>query len=436
MFDTPDLEIDAYLAHGREKKILCDVRVWYPKLPSDDARIEVVAIGVDADTAHPEDLTHLKSVEASDDALPRFEAREVLVRQSSYRGQRLAGGTRLTIGHIGRLIERMLPMSEKVGPQIRNHVQFTLSDLDYGLRTEGSTVKYTGDRRVFKKDPRLLRVLEDDVSVEFSLERHWTWQKDGKDFISATSTPVLNLQRPSQLRGIPTEQLVRLADDTCLFLSLAARHRVLLHGSIIGIGAQVVREWRNPLNRSRAPHTEGAEGMLVNDDEVENYFVAIGSNWKVMQSAEKNALRSAVFSIHPLMETTIEARFVAMFFALEGIAKLWGGGDGTLRSKLERLLERFPVAYGMIWPLFDSPGLVGLVSIRNHLAHGRILAGEGSGAVALANDHIQVWIERFALRILGYYPINTSRDWLQTQIRSQNSVVLAHRADLWGMMKG
>lgn len=434
--DTPDLEVDAYLAHGMENKILCDVRIWFPQLPSDDARIEVVAIGVDADTAHPEGLAQLKSVEASEDALCRFEAHEVLVRQSSYRGHRLAGGTRLTIGHVGRLIERSLPMSEKVGPQIRNHVQFTLSDLDYAIRAENSTVKYTGDRRVFKEDPRLLRVLEGDVSVEFSLEQHWAWRKNEKDFISATSTPVLNLQRPDRMRKIPTEQLVRLADDACLFLSLAGRHRVLVHGSVVGIGTRVEREWRNPLKRNRAAHTEGAEGRLVSEDEVEDYFHAIADNWKVMQPAEKNALRSAVFSIHPLMETTIEARFVAMFFALEGLAKLWGGGDGTLRSKLERLLARFPAAYGMIWPLFDAPDLVGLVSIRNHLAHGRILAGEGGGAVVLANDHIQVWLERFVLGILGYHPVDASRDWLQNQMRSQNSEVLQHRADLWEVIKG
>lgn len=435
MIDTPDLEVDAYLVHGTEKKILCDVRIWYPQLSSEDVRIEVVAIGVDADTAHPEGVAQLKSVEASEDALCRFEAYEVLVRQSSYRGRRLAGGTRLTIGYIGRLIERRLPLSERVGPQIRNNVQFTLSDLDYALRTENSIVKYTGDRRVFKDDPRLLRVSEGDVSVEFSLERHWVWRKDEKDFISATSTPVLNVQHTTRLRQVPTEQLVRLADDACLFLSLAARHRVLLHGSVVGIGARVEREWRNPLKRNRAAHMEGAEGILVSEDEVEDYFIAIADNWKAMQPAEKNALRSAVFSIQPLMETTIEARFVAMFFALEGLAKLWGSGDGTLRSKLERLLERFPVAYGMIWPLFDTPGLVGLVSIRNHFAHGRILAGEGSGAVALANDHMQVWLERFVLGILGYHPMNTSRDWLQTQIRSQNSEVLQHRAHLWAVIK-
>lgn len=434
MSDAPDLELDAYLIN-EGRRILCDVRLWLPKLSADDARMEVVAIGVDADEAHPRGLASLKSVERSVDAAPRFEASEILVRQSIYRGPRLAGGTRLTIGHIGRLTVRSAPMEEKVGPQVRDYIQFVLSDIEYGLRQEGSTVKYTGARSVFKNEPRVLRVADGTTTVAFSLERHWTWLKDTKDFISAASTPVLNLRLGSRLRNLSTEQLASMAEDACLFLSLAARHRVLIYGSVIGHGTNVQREWRNPIKRGRAAHVEGAEGVLIDPNEAESYIDAAASAWKSMSEAQKNAIRSAVFSIHPVMERTIEARFVAMFFALEGLAKTWGSSTGTLKAKIDSFHARYVVSHSMLWPLFDSPSLIGLAGIRNHLAHGQNLTGTGSGAVAVANDHLQMWIERMLLRIFGYTPTKTSGDWLQSQLIKQRSEVLTHRAELWRVIK-
>lgn len=49
MDDRPDFKLDAYLVKQGQRGPLCDVRVWLPKQPADDGRMEAQAFGLPVD---------------------------------------------------------------------------------------------------------------------------------------------------------------------------------------------------------------------------------------------------------------------------------------------------------------------------------------------------------------------------------------------------
>jgi hypothetical protein len=428
----PDYELDAYLRIPDRSELLCDLRIWLPRDPKTDGRIAVVAMGVDATSAHPEGLVSLVSDPELEASGLKVAVTEVLVRRSSSRGPRKAGGATLTIAHVGRVrIETRIGVQTGDQSQPRNlkSARFWLSDLEYGRPSQIPVADFLGNRSVNKGKMRAVRMLlPSGHSCEFEIDEHWKWRQESATQISASSSPVLNLLEVSKYADTPLELLTSLADDACALLSLAARHRVVVHTVDSVCNHSAIEEWRNPLSRPRALSEEEACGPLIDVKELETYFLKASSFWADLNSEKRDAIKLAIFSIHPLIDRTLEGAFLAMFSALEGIAKRWGLGNGTLRDKVTALLVSHPAHTGDLWPLFDSAeSEVGLYWIRNELAHGRRVGRFAEGAQVLANDHLHLWLEQVLLAVIGYYRGYSPRDWLTLQVPSQRHKVTQMR---------
>ena len=420
----PDYELDAYIHREGEHDVLCDLKVWLPTSAREDGRIEAIAMGVDAF----ERITGLVSFIGTNplgNAPFRFEAREVLIRQSQSRGKRLAGGTKLTISHVGTLLiehGRRIRTIEAKPSESLCYIKYVLSELSYGVPHQNVSCDYKGNRTVESDASMILSLnLDHNCAMHFSLERHWTWMGESDDQIAAVGNTVLSLP---EIGDSSIEDLTALAEDTCLLLTLAARHLVVIH-SVDSHWAHAWRtEWRSPLQRLRATTEEGACGPLVSVEELEQYFNDVSPRWCDMDGGRRDAIRTAIYSIHPFSERSLEAGFLAMFSALEGLAKRWGKDSGYLRIKIDTLFQNHPICLAGMWPLFDSPDGVGLYWIRNELMHGRMAGRLVDGALPLAHDHLQIWLESALLAILGHARKTNIHDWLCHQIPTQRTDVI------------
>jgi len=432
MDQEPDYELDAYLRRPDEKDILCDLKLWLPRDPSADGRMEVVAIGVNATHALHDQVTFV-SEESVEAAGLRLEAREILVRNSHSSGRRKAGGARLTIAHLGTLrIEtrtRVASDGESGAGELKG-LHFALSEIAYGRPLHGTTVDYHGNRTVHQGKPKVVGLVHEGETIQFELEQHWTWRSDGKTSVSASSTPVFNVLNLCQCSADSVNGLTDLAKDACMFLTLAARHLVVIHSVVIVSERAIVQDWFNPLGRLRSQTEEDACGPLVCPDDVEKYFERASLFWRDLNPIKCDAIRLAVFAMHPFSNRSLEGGFLAMFSSMEGIAKRWGRETGTLRNKIDALLQMYPIGIAGLWPIFDTAAGPGLYWIRNELAHGRSIARFADGALTLAHDHLQLWLEHILLAVVGYSNRQHRLDWLRRQVVVQLAQVASMQASL------
>jgi hypothetical protein len=433
MDQEPDYELDAYLRRPDERDILCDLKLWLPDDPNTDGRMEVVAIGVGASQDLHNAVTFV-SDEIVEGAGLKLEAREVLVRSSRSRGKRRAGGARLTIAHVGTLrIEHAIgaPSEGKSFAGLPKSLQFVLSEIAYGRPRGGTTVDFRGNRIVHQGQSRLLAMVDSNGgSVQYGLEQCWTWKNAGETRVSASSAPVLNVVNLSELDGTSVADITDLARDACSLLTLAGRHLVVVHVVVSSWDSAEVKEWFNPLGRLRAHTEEGACGPLIAVDDLEDYFRHASVFWRVLNASKRDAIRLAIFAIHPFTERSLESGFLAMFSATEGLAIRWGKDKGSFREKVGVLLQRHQINIGGLWPLFDTDEGPGLYWIRNELAHGRRIGRFAEGALTLAHDHLQLWLEHILLAVIGYTIRPHRDDWLGGQILIQRKQVAAMRGKL------
>ena len=432
MSQKPDYEIDAYLRKTGEANALCDLRIWLPVSASGDARIEATAFGVDAD----EDVVGVVDFLGEDPSGQgrfRYEAKDVLIRQARSKGGRLAGGVTLTISHIGTLLveQRWGATPDDLAEAPPRAVRWVLSQLSYGLPHHDVIEDYKGNRKVnsgLYKKISLGAVNSLDAPV-FSLEQHWTWRDESETCISASANTVLSLPEPGDHS---LESLTTQAEDICLLLTLAARHLVIVY-AIVSEGTHTVKtEWRNPLRRLRSRTEEEACGPLILDDDLMEFFKEVAPRWSVMNGEERDAIRLAIYSIHAFVDRSMEAGFLAMFSALEGLSKRWGSSARVLRTRIEALFQKHPPGIGGLWPIFDTPTEAGLYWIRNELAHGRMGGRFPEGALTVAHDHLQLWLEFALLAVLGHQTSANRNDWLRGQIPTQRDEVVRLQRTLAG----
>lgn len=432
---APDYELDAYLQDAHGRKLLCDVKIWLPTHPSEDARIEAVAMGVEADSVISSgpliSIVTDKDVEAQG---LRFEAKDVFIRRaSSLLVRRKAGGTKLLITHIGRLVIESRPVGSPSSPSsdAPKFVQFVLSEISYAIPQPLVEVDYRGNRTVHSITPTVLRIFQKNGAVfEFEFDRDWSWGKESRSRISAASFPVLNLLEPEKHSEITSSKLASIADDVCVLLSLAARHRTVVHTEVTIQKPSIIKEWRYPLSRLRATTEEESCGPLIYAENIEEYFSITSKAWSGLNDRQRDAIRQTVFSLHPTTENTLEGKFTTSFFALESLQKAFMPSGTHLRNKIEKLLERYPVnAYGL-WPMFLPNNGKSLYWLRNELAHGEGYKETISRALVLASDHLQLWIERLLLSLLSYPYRPHHEDWLSNQVIKQQALIQQAQKEL------
>jgi hypothetical protein len=433
--ERPDYELDAYLHKGDKRGPLCDVRLWLPKQPSEDGRVEVSTPGVQADQAMPGGLVDLIFDEQKNF---HFEARQVLVRSASSRWGRRAGGARLTIAHIGSLkIRNGLGLTSMCDRP--ESITFFLSATKFALPKIQYVQDYRGSRTVLDASsaPRLIVQHPAGFVCEFRFERFWNWTSDReRASVLARSAPAFSVEQVPEHPEASMTALSECAEDAALLLSLAARWRVVVHGFTASVSEPSSRleTWRDPLARARADGLEEGAGRLVADGDFEAFFTAASKHFSELTQANREAIRRAIVVIHPTSERTTEGAYVAKFFAFEGLVQHFGSRSGIFAQKLQALRNKFPPQIGGLWPVIGTPNKPGLYWLRNELAHGGSLRGDASGALVLASDHLQLWIEYTLLAILGFTTSRHRDNWLANQVLEQQEEVENFR-DLLGRMR-
>lgn len=431
----PTHEFDARLVIDGRLNPLCGVKLWLPMDCHEDVCIQV--IGSDPRSSPPPRAidggngpSHMVS-----EIDPAFgfevEADDLHVRSVSTKLGLRVHGADITIDHIGRLrFKRRLgegAAAEADPRETCTDISFRLSDLDYGGPHAIPITDYRGNRKVKVSRVRTLKMRLSNRLVKLELNRHWNWHQGKFDRLVAGSFPVLEVKCSQSLRWGQLEEIQKMGRDSCLLLTLAARHLTVVHVMVAATKERRLEEWIYPLNRQRSTTEERATGPLIDENELEDYFSSVSVRWAALTDQQRDAVRLAVFSIHPFVQSSSEGSFLRMFTALEGLANTWFPGLRKLHKKIEALVTAFPPCIGGLWPIVD-PSDDGLDAIRNHLAHGGSMSGPRQEALSVGTDHLQVWIERILLAILTFPHTDSPQDWLSRYVHGQRSELPRLRA--------
>lgn len=415
MNDRPDFEIDAYLVKKQQRCSLCDVRVWLPKQPGDDGRIEVQAFGAPFDNN-----LHGSGFSLVNDEEPGFyfEASDILIRSSTTQLGRRVNSTTLEIDHIGRL---KIQQNLKGGACCRElppveSAAFQLSQMHYAIPSKMWALDFNGNRSFsHANSPRRLQVHDPSGGYSvFELDRHWNWVKrDDGDTVIARSIPVLTFHAPSGSPPTTLNVLKQSARTAALLLSLAARWRIVVHGFHAYSEGIKHQELDYPLSRMRAAgELENSREFLIHPNHLEHFIQSASSRISSFGEAERDAVFLAIFSLHPTTKYSVESRYLALFIALEGLARQFGSANGGMHLVIPALLKAYPPGIPRLWPILGEQGLPGLKDLRNELAHGRNFSRRVPGSLSMAEDHLQLWVEYLLLSILKGRAYAHEPNWL------------------------
>lgn len=408
----PDHEFDGYAWTSDGQKILCRIAIWLPWDASGNGQMEAELFQVKWEMLETRSITHFSAHE--DLSSFSFQAFDPLIRRAQYsHSLRHTGGVRLTISHVRNwLLTQHLKATVKTMA-----FEATLSNFNYALPQEWAKTDREGNRFVPVEDRSKLRILnaKGDLTSVWQLQKYWHWSTQNSSQVSATASPVLKLLNDNA--GMDGGELEQNARNICTLLSLAARHRIHIYRTVHEHGQVIEDNWPVPLKRPRATTEENACGPLIHSSELSPFIQAASQTWSSLTADQKDAVRLAIFAIHPIMEQTMEARFMNLFSSLEGLGKRWIGPKKKgeiFRDWYQRFRDQYPIEMGpILWPVSgDEP--TNLYWFRNEFAHGRTVMHLPPGVLPVAVDHLQLLIEFTLLTLLGYQRLDRS-DWLTTE---------------------
>lgn len=431
----PTHEFDGRLVIDGKLSPLCAIRLWMPIDCHDDVRIEV---NPSSELMHDQAVVD-KRVDVLQSGLlselgsgPGLEVvgEGIHVRSRRLKPNLKINGVGIVIDHVARLRFRHQfhfdATDTKLNSKYWAQISFRLSDLEYGRPSTFSTENFSGARQVEISDVRTLQFLHLSQVLNFELQTHWSWVSGSHGRLVAGNTPVLVLKEAGTFKVDDQAVVEQVARDVCLLLTLAARHLVTPHVLSMSNSDCLVEQWNYPLNRQRSTTEEQAAGPLVDQNELEAFFLSASTHWAVLTDGQRDAVRLAIFSINPVVLASVEGAFLRKFTALEGVMKAWFPTHKTLADKVQAMLTKFPLGVSGLWPI-TAPGNAGLNAIRNHIAHGNGTNKAQQEALLVASDHLQVLIEHMLMSILGFQQKTTARDWLLSRVKHQatNLVLLA-----------
>lgn len=408
----PDEEFDGYAWTSDGQKILCRIAIWLPWDANGNGQMEAELFQVEWDMFETHSIT---SFSAHEDLTNfSFQAIDPLIRRAQYWcSLRHTGGIRLTISHVRNWL-----LTRRKKTSVKTYAfEATLSNFNYALPQEWPRTDRDGNRSVSATDNPKLSILDDkgNISSVWQLQKHWHWSTQNSSQVSATASPVLKLMNDSAV--MDGKELEQNAQNICTLLTLAARHRIHIYRTVHAHGQVIEDNWPIPLKRPQATSEENACGPLINAAELNPFMEAASQAWSALTPEKKDAVRLAIFAIHPIMEQTMEARFMNLFSSLEGLGKRWIGPKKKreiFRDWYQRFRDQYPIEMGpILWPVSDAE-TTDLYWFRNEFAHGRTVMHLPPGVLTLAIDHLQLLIEFTLLRLLGYQRLNGS-DWLTTE---------------------
>jgi hypothetical protein len=431
----PTHEFDARLVIDGRRSPLCAVKLWLPIDCHEDAHIQVTGqdpscspspLAINGGSGPPRLVSEIDPAFGLE-----IEADDLHIRSVSTKHGLRVNGISITINHIGRLRLKQRWDTASVTEADPNDscttISFRLSDLEYGSPHIVPIADYHGNRKVRVSGVRTLKMQLSNRVVKLELQRHWNWYEGKFDRLVAGSFPVLVVKNCQSLKWEQFEEIQKLGQDAGVLLSLAARHLTVVHVMVATTKKRHLEEWTYPLNRQRSTTEEKATGPLIDESDLEDYFLSASAQWLALTDQQRDAIRLAVFSIHPFVQSSSEGAFLSMFTALEGLAKAWFPGQRRLHKKIGALVTAFPPRVGGLWPVVAQSD-DGLDAIRNHLAHGGNMRGQRQEALSVGTDHLQVWIERILLSILDFPHKLSPHDWISRHVQGQRSQLQRLRA--------
>lgn len=426
-YDTePTYQFDGRFVVNERVSPLCSVKLWLPIDCHNDSVIQVVA--QDFERYPPKTSMNIESSSSRLVSKTRLEsgfkieAENLHIRSQKTKHALKLNNTTITIDHISCLrIRRETPsFAEKSKNSLSrcNTILFRLSDLKYGQPFSAPITNYLGNRKVKLFDTHTLPMHISGRLIHLELQRHWEWRDAKFGRLIASSSPTLVISNSKKFDWESLEEVQKMGRDACLLLTLAARHLTVMHVMVAATERQHQEEWFNPLKRQRSTTEEEASGPLIDANELESYFSVASERWLSLTEQQKDSVRLAVYSVNPFEKSSLEGNFLRMFSALDGLAKTWFPHLQKICKKIPALLDKFPTHHVGSWPLTSSKE-DGLDAIRNLIAHGKVIRGEQMEALIVGADHLQVWIERILLSILGFVPRNPPSDWLTRHVIQQ-----------------
>ncbi len=222
-----DLKFDGYVQATSGPRVPCDVQIWLPTGPAEDASISVFLNG-DAEAVMGHGGVQITSKEHVERQGLKFLAEDVLIGASKAQPGFRDGGAQLTITHVGRWVIHRVRKSAECADDHVEYVSVSLSALRYGAQRSAETVGYTGTReiRTFGQPKKLLFFGAAGASITWELQKHWTWKSQKKDgSVSAYPTPVICATDGPPLITSDLPRLRTCAEDTCLLLRFFLSHK-------------------------------------------------------------------------------------------------------------------------------------------------------------------------------------------------------------------
>lgn len=428
----PSYEFDGRVFNEGRASPLCNIKIWLPLDCHEDA---LISISSSSSTDFPaqgitdtrEGQTLLVSEIDSHWGL-EIKASNIFIGNLRIHHGMKTGGVSIFLDHIGSLkIRQKLDHQENPtegstedSKENFTSIYFLLSDLDYGQPFSTPYSDYHGNRKNNTSESRHLKMRLGDKEVIFELYKHWNWQtiEFGREITG--SCPAFHIKGTENFQLGQLETIQRLADDACVLLTLAARHLTVIHVMVFTTDKRLEQNWINPLGRQRSTTVEGATGPLIKENLLSSYFDSASRSWDGFTPQQKDAIRLAIFALHPFSHSSIEGNYLQMFAALEGVARAWFPNLFKINKKIEELIKKFPPYDQNLWPIIESKNK-GLDAIRNHLSHGYLRSEIQHEAILVARDHLQLWIERIILRILAFQTNETPQDWLSRHVKNHQN---------------
>lgn len=449
----PDLELNAWLTRDGHKLAECDCNIWLSKNASNAGAIEIGTFATYMDFGGPLELKG-ESQEGR-----RIHAQGVWISSVSkpYWQEEKSTRSKMEVDHIDSLtvIRKLMPPSSrdgtiKDGLADLGHLSFRLTDSKY-VSVGGSKMQYANGSIRIKHHWSMN--FKHPILGPLRIDRHHHFSR-GENPHDTYITSQLAIEVRGKIRknlGSLDMSLARThMDDVCLFISFAARHRILVTGHTkydLGI---LENKYNSPLQSLNPAVNESSWGNLIERTETIEFLNHALARFVRLSEPEQKAIRYALYPLVPTHDSYLEASFVSMFSAFEGLlepyashkgikltfgaARSWKKIEKKLRMTIDEIqisdpafnrelmksrlpelryvplhavasdfLAELMIPIEDLWPAFGSPGdTATLYSIRNSLAHGEPISDDLIEALSIAQFHLRILLERAVLALLNW----------------------------------
>lgn len=478
----PTLEFDGEMRTHAEKVVPCAVQIWYAANAYDPMTIRVIAPDIEDHVTLPTEISTGFGLYCN--ASCEIKLQGVWLREwtSHSLPVRRQLNHEIQLAHVSRLV---LSSTVPIG---RIDVIEGATECQAPLAIKLSESAYLSPVLHPNPDAKGMLAFEQLHPLEtehpvlgvVKFERRFRFTPSGTQDVHVSSELVAVVSRPLIAETVDAKATAELFEDLCLLASVAGRHRVEIRGWWTNASEYFEEAFTNPLEYGAGLQKVDKDDVLIDRHDTSHFLKHCIETWNTFNCDELRKLRYACYALAPRNEVSIEASFLAMFPALEGLVSIFvarhGGGlvyskpkawkeiRSLLKSAIDSIdvddphfnpaamkqnlsaLERVPLSQltrsvlsdlgawtDQLWPLFEANGTA-LANVRNLLAHGEQIDPHKMGAVVVARDHLRRILERTLCRALDWPLDDTAVG--NAALRSQDRVFAAELSAARAVLAG